>query len=80
MARRYKDGYRMLYDETHVSLFSDFSLKELLEDNMFLIEKIDYPYFGTKYFSMNELSKLFADSNISPPFYGNIFTIYSEKK
>jgi len=80
MARRYKDGYRMLYDKTHVSLFSDFSLKELLEDNMFLIENIDYPYFDTKYFSMNELSKLFTDNNTSPPFYGNIFTIYSEKK
>ena len=79
MARRYGKDYRMLYDNTHIYLFSDFSLKELLEDNMFLIENIDYPYFDTKYFNIEELNKLFLDGGVSPPFYGNIFTMYAVK-
>jgi CMP-N-acetylneuraminic acid synthetase/2-polyprenyl-3-methyl-5-hydroxy-6-metoxy-1,4-benzoquinol methylase len=80
MARLYGDGFRMLHDKTHISLFSDFSLNELLKDNMFLIEKIDYPYFDTKYFNIENISKLFSDDKVSPPFYGSIFTIYAEKK
>jgi CMP-N-acetylneuraminic acid synthetase/2-polyprenyl-3-methyl-5-hydroxy-6-metoxy-1,4-benzoquinol methylase len=80
MSRRYGENFRMLHDKTHVSLFSDFTLKDLLEDNMFLIERIHYPYFETKYFNINELKRLFSNERVSPPFYGNIFTVYAEKK
>jgi N-acylneuraminate cytidylyltransferase/CMP-N,N'-diacetyllegionaminic acid synthase len=80
MARRYGDKFRLLCDQTHISLFSDFSLKQLLEDNRYKVNYIDYPYFDTKYFNDTELLKVFDNNIISPPFYGNIFTIYAEKK
>ena len=79
MARRYGHRYRMLSDPTHISLFSDMSLRDLLIDNMFDIEKIEYPYFDTKYFSRSEVLRLFQDGDVSPAFYGNIFTIYAKK-
>ncbi len=59
MARRYGDNYRMLHDKTHVSLFSDFGLSDLLEDEGFLVKNIKYPYFYTKYFNSKEIAKLF---------------------
>jgi CMP-N-acetylneuraminic acid synthetase/2-polyprenyl-3-methyl-5-hydroxy-6-metoxy-1,4-benzoquinol methylase len=82
MARRYGDNFRMLHDKTHVSLFSDFSLNDLLEDEMFLVKKVEYPYFNTKYFNSEELMKVFnkEGAGMSPAFYGNIFTIYAVKK
>jgi CMP-N-acetylneuraminic acid synthetase/SAM-dependent methyltransferase len=80
MARRYESRFRLLRDTTHISLFSDFSLKELLEDNRYKVNYIDYPYFNTKYFNNKDLKRLLTDDGISPPFYGNIFTIYAEKK
>jgi CMP-N-acetylneuraminic acid synthetase/2-polyprenyl-3-methyl-5-hydroxy-6-metoxy-1,4-benzoquinol methylase len=80
MARRYKDNFRLLHDQTHISLFSDISLKDLTEDVGFFVDYIDYPYFETKYFNTEELEKIFNLDIISPPFYGNIFTIYARKK
>jgi len=80
MARRFGSKYRMLHDKTHTSLFSDFSMKIFLEDYGFLVEKIEYPYFETKYFNLDELKRLFSIEETSPPFYGNIFTVYGVKK
>jgi len=79
-ARRYGHKFRMLHDKTHVSLFSDQKLSELLIDLGFQIEKIDYPYFGTEYFNKKEILKIFNRNIISPPFYGNIMTFYAFKK
>lgn len=79
-ARRYGEKYRMLHDKTHISLFSDQKLSELLTDLGFEIEKIDYPYFDTGYFNKKEILKIFNSNTISPPFYGNIMTFYAFKK
>ena len=38
MARRFKENFRLLHDKTHISLFSDFSLKDLLEDSGFQVD------------------------------------------
>ena len=70
----------MLHDITHISLFSSQKLIELLIDLGFRIEKIDYPYFETKYFNKNEILKLFNTKQLSPAFYGNIMTVYLSKK
>ena len=70
----------MLHDKTHVSLFSDFSLKNLLEDFGFVVDRIEYPFFETKYFTNENLLRLFDTSKISPPFYGNIMSLYARKK
>jgi len=79
-ARRFGDRYRMFHDETHISLFSDYSLREMLEDFGFEVEYIDYPYFETEHFSKENLMRLFDTEKWSPPFYGNLFTIYAYKK
>lgn len=78
-ARRFKDKYRMLHSPTHISLFSDFGLKQMLEDFGFIVDYIDYPFFETEYFTKENLLRLFDTSKISPPFYGNIMTFYCKK-
>jgi len=79
-ARRFGAKYRLLHDPTHISLFSDYSLKQLLEDVGFIVDKIEYPFFDTNYFTEENLLRLFDTSQVSPPFYGNIFTLYARKK
>jgi len=80
MARRFGDNFRLLHDKTHVSLFSDFSLRDMLEDYGFQVDKIEYPFFDTEYFNTENLMRLYDTSKISPPFYGNFMTIYARKK
>ena len=79
-ARRFGKNFRMLHDITHISLFSSHKLIELLIDLGFRIEKIDYPYFKTKYFNKDEILKVFNVNQLSPAFYGNIMTVYLSKK
>ena len=79
MAKRYKDKFRLLHDKTHISLFSTNSLVNLLKDNGFEIENIEYPYFDTPYFTKENLLKLFDNENMSPPFYGNVVNVYAYK-
>ena len=80
MARRFGSNFRLLHDKTHVSLFSDFSLRDMLEDHGFQVDKIEYPFFNTEYFSHENLLRLDDISKVSPPFYGNFMTIYARKK
>ncbi len=79
-ARRFGENFRLLHDKTHISLFSDFSLKQLLEDNGFIVDKIEYPFLNTEYFTKENLMRLFDTSKISPPFYGSVMTLYARKK
>ena len=79
MARRYGDKFRMLNDPTHISLFSENSLRELLVDFGFIVDYVDFPYFETKYFNKNDLLKTLNKNIISPPFYGSIMTFYATK-
>jgi 2-polyprenyl-3-methyl-5-hydroxy-6-metoxy-1,4-benzoquinol methylase len=79
-ARLFQDKYRMLHDKTHISLFSDFSLKSLLEDHGFIVDTIDYPFFDTEYFTEENLLRLLDKDKMSPPFYGNFMTLYTRKK
>ena len=67
-------------DKTHISLFSDFSLKELLEVCGFQVDKIDYPFFETNYFTKENINRIYDVSKVSPAFYGNFMTIYATKK
>lgn len=79
-ARRYGDKFRLLSDPTHISLFSEIGLRHLLEDYGFLINKIDFPYFETKFFNKENLNKILSKDGVSPPFYGSIMTFYATKK
>ncbi|HEX4341137.1 MAG TPA: class I SAM-dependent methyltransferase [Polyangiaceae bacterium] len=76
-ARRFGDNFRLLHDVTHISLFSAESLRRLLEDNGFAVDWEDYPFFDTRYFTQENLERLFDATKMSPPFYGNIMTLYA---
>ncbi len=76
-ARRFGDNFRLLHDVTHISLFSAESLRRLLEDNGFSVEWEDYPFFETRYFTRENLERLFDSTKMSPAFYGNIMTLYA---
>jgi len=78
-ARRFGPKYRLLHDSTHISLFTDESMHRCLRDHGFVIERVEYPFFDTRYFTPENLLRLFDTSQISPPFYGNFMTFYARK-
>lgn len=78
-ARRFKGKYRLLYDSTHTSLFSNDSMHRFLRDHNFIIDRVEYPFFDTRYFTIENLMRLFDISKISPPFYGSFMTFYCHK-
>ena len=78
-ARRFGDNFRLLHDQTHVSLFSNDSLQRMLNDYGFRVEHTEFEFFDTQYFTIENLSRLFDVDNVSPPFYGNIVTKYCKK-
>lgn len=81
-ARLFKDKYRMLFDKTHVNLFSFKSLKKMVLDFGFDVEEVDFPYFETEYFNKNNILKMleFEHAEISPACWGNFMTFYCKKK
>lgn len=78
-ARRYGNKFRLLNDPTHISLFSDDSLRRFVRDNGFTIENVEYPFFDTPWFSTENLIKLMQLNVVSPPFYGSFMTIFARK-
>ena len=76
-ARRFGKKFRMLHDHTHISLFSEQGLRNILEDHGFAVEHVDKPYFETDLFTKENLERLFDVENVSPPFYGNIINLYA---
>jgi SAM-dependent methyltransferase len=78
-ARLFGNNYRLLHDPTHVSLFSNDSMHRFLRDHGFTIDRVDYPYFETPYFTEDNLNRLFDRAHVSPPFYGNFMTFYCRK-
>ena len=76
-ARRFGARYRLLHDATHISLFSNDSMHRFLRDHGFRIKRVDYPFFDTRYFTSENLMRLFETERVSPPFYGNFMTFYS---
>ena len=79
-ARRFGDRFRLLHDPTHVSLFSDDSLIRLLRDTGFCIEKVDYPFFGTRFASREAFDAMVsASADVSPAFWGSFVTVYARK-
>ena len=52
-----------------------------LRDNGFNIEKIDFPYFQTEYFTKKNLLKMlnYKKEKVSPPFYGSVMFFVCKK-
>jgi SAM-dependent methyltransferase len=78
-ARLFGENYRLLHDPTHINLFSNDSMRRFLRDHGFIIDGVDYPFFETRHFTMENLERLFDTTKISPPFYGNFMTFYCHK-
>ena len=78
-ARHFGEKYRLLHDHTHVSLFTNESMHRFLRDRGFVIDRVEYPFFETRYFTPENLMRLFDTREISPPFYGNFMTFYGHK-
>ena len=76
-ARHFQGNYRLLHDKTHVSLFSCDSLHRMLRDYDFRIFKSEFPFFKTRFFNEENLTRLFDTNKVSPPFYGNFMTLFS---
>lgn len=79
-ARRYSSNFRLLNDPTHISLFSSDSMHRFLRDLGFLINKVEYPFFETDWFTKENLIRLLDDKTISPPFYGSVMTFFCTKE
>jgi SAM-dependent methyltransferase len=79
-ARRFGANYRLLHDQTHISLFSSDSMHRFLRDHHFHIDKVEYPFFETRFFAKEMLLRLFNTDHVSPPFYGNFMTFYCHKR
>lgn len=76
-ARRFGKNFRMLHDNGHISLFNSFSLVKMLEDYGFEIIKVEYPFFGTIWFTPENLNRMFDTRKVSPPFYGSHVVVYA---
>ena len=79
-ARRYGKKFRLLFDKTHISLFSQDSLIRFVRDHGFEVLDINYPYFETSYFTRKNILKIFNKKTVSPPFYGSVITLFLKKK
>lgn len=79
-ARLFRENYRLLHDQTHIRLFSNDSMHRFLRDLGFRIIRTEYPFFESRFFTQENLMRLFDTSQISPPFYGNFMTFFCENR
>ena len=77
-AKRFKGNFRLL-GIGHLSLFNDDNLQKLFQKNHFRIIKKEYPFLKTDYCNIKNIFKILNTKQISPPFYGNIMTLYGKK-
>ena len=70
----------MLFDKTHISLFSQDSLIRFVRKYGFELINIEYPYFDTPFFTKKNLLNILKKNVVSPPFYGSVITLYLRKK
>ena len=79
-ARRFGDRFRLLHDPTHVSLFTEDSLLRLLRDQGFVVEKVEKPYFDTRFATEESCRRMLSgEGDVSPAFYGSFMTVFARK-
>lgn len=84
-ARYWGSKFRLLKDNSHISLFSRAGLHDMLRDWGFEVERVSSPYFGTRHHNIENLKRLAppdekeAAEKVSPPCPGNIVTFYCHK-
>lgn len=78
-ARRYQENFRLLKDETHISLFSADSLIRMLRDFDLSVRNVEFPFFNTDWFTKENLNKILDSEGVSPPFYGSVIQVFCKK-
>lgn len=79
-ARLFGERYRLLHDPTHVSLFTDDSLMRLLRNSGFRIASVEYPFFGTRFATLEAFERMQdPETGVSPAFWGSFVTVFAEK-
>lgn len=77
-AKRFGANYRLLHDQTHISLFSQDGLLRLLRDTGFTVDRVEYP-FPDRYATPENFARWHDTTKISPPWPGNFITAYCRK-
>lgn len=77
-AQRFGENYRLLHDETHVSLFSLESMTRLLTDYGWTVKAIRFP-FPERYATAETMERWRDTSKASPPWPGNFMTFYAQR-
>ncbi len=79
----FRERFRLVLVDEHLNYFSNKTMEICMDKFGFEIKNVKYPYFGTPYCSFFKdlisipLNKLTGKP--SPPFWGNIFTVYARK-
>ena len=79
VSKIFKKNFRH-YIPAHICLYSEKSLKDLLNKNKFEIIEIEKPFFKTKYNNISNYLNMFRVNQTSPAFYGSIMTFYCRNR
>lgn len=78
ISKRFKGNYRLL-GSPHIVMWNKHTLSKLMEMYNLVVFQDEYPYMKTDYVTLKNLIKMFDVTKISPPFYGNLMTLYAKK-
>lgn len=78
----FRERYRMLFEPTHISLFSLDSLLRLTRYLGLEVEEVQMPFWDSPYFQQKTFEKVLNHSNekVSPAFPGNFILVTARKK
>jgi len=77
VARWFQGNFRVL-GQGHICMYNVKSLSTLLNQSGFKVVQKEFPYWGTEYATFSNMLKLFDRSQVSPPFWGNLMTLYTQ--
>lgn len=78
-AQQYGDRFRLLHDQTHISMFSTDSLIRMMIALNLEIFRVSHPFAGTRW-EAEAREWADTDDNWSPPAPGNIVSVYAGKR
>lgn len=77
-AKRFGDNFRLLHDPTHISLFTLESCSRLVRDLGYEIKDVEFP-FPARFATADNFARWSDTSQVSPPWPGNVFTLYAQR-
>lgn len=80
----FRGRFKLVIPREHVNYFSLNTMETLAKLAGFTVQGVKYPYFGSPYCSLfKDLLQIpvnYLTGKMSPPFWGNIFTVYMRKQ